>query len=1122
MAPPSHASAFTMSAPKFDPKTLLNPKAAKKQAKEPAKAPANPYGPADLDPVYQFNNNHNSGNCKDNYSFPSSESIANSQQQYRSQPPEQQQEQGMSSLIERFHNVEKRSDRPAKRQKKEQVAEDEDDLVNVKQKGTMEVRGGTGELGAYLKAKRKEGIEQDAAVNTMSHVVDLTADDDNDSDVQIISDTLSEVVCLGRIEGARVQAHKVPTPANKGSAFTFGKTHWPPMKVTLTRRPGSNMIIAVADPVGHDFGNVDQRIASALAPLIDGASVNGLRLQGRLDSRVKKPFDFPGQQVSDHYPLTINVYAQRKFVVGLGKYLSQKAIWLRDPLSVDRGIAIMNPHAPKSHAPIPQRSALPRTTHVETQIIVRTHEETRNDVLNIFDNLKETNDLPQAQQPERITTTLLPHQRQAVYFMRKRERLPVVIYGNMEDTATAHVATDESSLWKERVKENGRLTYYNVITGHEFKKEPPPALGGILADVMGLGKTLNVLSLVAGSLDEAAAFSKQKPPEPQDEYDPDLQLNSKATLLVCPLSTIVNWEEQIKTHMKGKPFKYYIYQGTGRTNDCTTLRNYDMVITTYGAISSEMTKRSRNRPNSPLMEVNWFRIVLDEAHTIRKQSTGQSKACCALAAERRWCVTGTPVQNRLDDLGALIKFLRIKPFDQSGTFAHYITTPLRTGNSEAIPKLRLLVDTITLRRLKDKLDLPPRREMVVMVSMSDAERNLYEQFAHDTYQKFDAMTGKNNKLGGKAYAHVLKGIGRLRMIAAHGSEMLSDEDWELAKGFDATNAIDLEDENDDRPDRTPPQAFEMYRIMKDSNVNFCAKCQRYITLTEDKGDGEEFDEDYEDEPQEEVVEGEDRTIGYLMPCNQLICPKCIKKFRDELKSKAGVDNYVDCPICDNWIRVAFFELKRNEILADEAAQENVRKSKFARNLARYTGPSSKVLKLLDNLQEDQRWSEDHPDERPIKSVVFSEWTTHLDLVQHALTGVSIQTTRLDGSMSFSKRTQAINEFQTSADINVIIVSLKAGGLGLNLTAASRVYTMEPNYNPAAEAQAVERVHRLGQTREVIIKRFIMEKSIEEKVLKLQEKKLALAEFSIERDSIKKLSKEDAAKAKLDDLKMLLR
>lgn len=842
---------------------------------------------------------------------------------------------------------------------------------------------------------------------------------------------------------------------------------------------------------------------------MDGSNINKVRLQARLESRLKKPFDYPGQQVSDHYPISINLYAPRKFITGIGKFLSQKQIWLRDPVLVDRNIIVVNPHQPKSHAPTTQSSvSSTRLTNSATtrETVVRTQEEVRSDVFKIFDQLEETTDLPQAEQPERITTPLLAHQRQALYFMRKREGLPVTIVG---DDADKKQVTTDTSLYKEQVKDNGRAVWFNVITGHTYRTKPKPSLGGILADVMGLGKTLNVLSLVAGSLDVARAFGKLQPPTDQDQ---ELLLNSRATLLVCPLSTIVNWEDQIKTHMKDNPIKYYIYQGVNRTNDATALRDYDMVITTYGAVGNELTRRSRNRPNSPLMEVNWFRIVLDEAHTIRKQSTGQSKACCALSAERRWAVTGTPVQNRLDDLGALIKFLRIRPFDENGMFASYITTPLRTGQAEAIPKLRLLVDAITLRRLKDKLDLPPRTELIVSLKMSDAERNLYDQFARNTVGQFEAMTSKNGKLGGKAYAHVLKAISRLRMLSAHGSDMLSDEDWELAKGFDATNAIDLEDDNDDRPDRPAAQAFEMYRIMKDSNVNFCARCQRYLTLSEEKG--QEYDESDE--------EVDDEIVGYLMPCNQLICTKCFGVLRKELKAKANVDNYAECPICSNWIRITFFELRSSEMLADESAQETIRKSKFAKNLARYAGPSSKVQALLEDLQEHERWNEDHPDERPIKSVVFSEWTTHLDLIQHALTGASIPSTRLDGSMSFRQRTIAINNFQAADDVNVILVSLKAGGLGLNLTAASRVYTMEPNYNPAAEAQAIERVHRLGQTREVIIKRFVMGGTIEERVLELQKKKMALAEFSIERSSMKALSKEDAAKAKLEDIKSLLR
>lgn len=845
---------------------------------------------------------------------------------------------------------------------------------------------------------------------------------------------------------------------------------------------------------------------------MDGSNINKVRLQARLESRVKKPFDYPGQQVSDSYPISINLYAPRKFIAGIGKFLSQKSIWLRDPVLVDRNVVVVNPHHPKSHAPTTQNTSLARTSQSATtrETVVRTQEEVRNDVFKIFDQLEEATDLPRAEQPTRIITPLLKHQGQAIYFMRKREGLPVTIIDEGDNATSKKEVTVETSLYKEQVKENGRVVWFNVITGHTYRNKPQPSLGGILADVMGLGKTLNVLSLVTGSLQEARVFAKQQPPTDND-FGTELLLNSRATLLVCPLSTIVNWEEQIKTHLD-KPLKYYIYQGGNRTNEATELRDYDMVITTYGAVASEITKRGRNRPNSPLMEVNWFRVVLDEAHTIRKTSTGQSKACCTLSAERRWAVTGTPVQNRLDDLGALIKFLRIRPFDEPGMFASYITTPLRTGQAEAIPKLRLLVDAITLRRLKDKIDLPPRIETIVPLKMTDAERNLYEQFSRNTQGQFDAMTNKNGGMGGKAYAHVLKAIGRLRMISAHGSDMLSDEDWEVAKGFNANNAIDLEDDDDDRPDRPASQAFEMYRIMKDSNVNFCARCQRYLTISEEKT--QEYNEEDEDE--------EDELVGYLMPCNQLVCTKCVDTLRKELKDNASVDNYAECPICSNWIRVTFFELWRSEMLADEAAQETIRKSKFAKNLARYAGPSSKVQALLKDLREHEEWSDKHPDERPIKSVVFSEWTSHLDLIQHALMGASIPTTRLDGSMSFSQRTKAINNFQAADDVNVILVSLKAGGLGLNLTAASRVYTMEPNYNPAAEAQAVERVHRLGQTREVIIKRFIMEDTIEQKILKLQDKKMALAEFSIERSTMKTLSKTEAAKAKLDDLKMLLR
>ena len=122
-------------------------------------------------------------------------------------------------------------------------------------------------------------------------------------------------------------------------------------------------------------------------------------------------------------------------------------------------------------------------------------------------------------------------------------------------------------------------------------------------------------------------------------------------------------------------------------------------------------------------------------------------------------------------------------------------------------------------------------------------------------------------------------------------------------------------------------------------------------------------------------------------------------------------------------------------------------------------------------------------------------------------------------MTRTQRTRALSDFDHDPDYPVILVSITAGGLGLNLTAANKVYVMEPQYNPAAEAQAVDRVHRLGQKRDVFIARYIMKDSFEEKMVELQEKKLKLADLTTGKG---KLSKAEDLKKNLEDLKDLFR
>ncbi|MCJ1272073.1 hypothetical protein MMC22_011980 [Lobaria immixta] len=113
------------------------------------------------------------------------------------------------------------------------------------------------------------------------------------------------------------------------------------------------------------------------------------------------------------------------------------------------------------------------------------------------------------------------------------------------------------------------------------------------------------------------------------------------------------------------------------------------------------------------------------------------------------------------------------------------------------------------------------------------------------------------------------------------------------------------------------------------------------------------------------------------------------------------------------------------------------------------------------------------------SVVFSYWTKTLDPIESELRLRSIRYTRLDGQLPLAKRSSALQTFQSNPEVLVFLVSLSCGGVGLDLTAASKAYTMEPQWNPMSEEQALDRIPRLGQTKEVTTVRYIIKDSFEE-------------------------------------------
>tara|TARA_B100002003_G_scaffold182209_1_gene170430 strand:- start:15 stop:551 length:537 start_codon:yes stop_codon:yes gene_type:complete len=168
-------------------------------------------------------------------------------------------------------------------------------------------------------------------------------------------------------------------------------------------------------------------------------------------------------------------------------------------------------------------------------------------------------------------------------------------------------------------------------------------------------------------------------------------------------------------------------------------------------------------------------------------------------------------------------------------------------------------------------------------------------------------------------------------------------------------------------------------------------------------------------------------------------------------------------------------------------------------------PSAKLGVFDDLLQELL--------ENKHKALVFSQFVDHLSLIRLHLDKQGISYQYLDGSTPTKKRSQAINAFQ-AGEGELFLISLKAGGVGLNLTAADYVIHMDPWWNPAVEDQASDRAHRIGQKRPVTVYRIVANNTIEEKIVDLHAQKRGLADRLLEGTEV-------SAKMSLDDMLALL-
>lgn len=265
-------------------------------------------------------------------------------------------------------------------------------------------------------------------------------------------------------------------------------------------------------------------------------------------------------------------------------------------------------------------------------------------------------------EPDALALTLKPYQKRALAWMVQKESVEKQGEGG-PDMRSMHPLWEEYAFPKDpdapenRAAKLPKFFYFNPYTGElslKFPELESQERGGILADEMGLGKTIEILSLI-----HTNRFIPGVTPVPSNA-----ESASPTTLVVCPMSLLAQWRDEVVRASKPGTICVEVYYGDSRSTSEIQERLCrwdgsapDILVTTYGVLMAEWS-----RSDDFLSRIEFWRVVLDEAHHIKNRLSKTSRACCAVKAPRRWAVTGTPIQNKLEDLFALVKFLKQEPW----------------------------------------------------------------------------------------------------------------------------------------------------------------------------------------------------------------------------------------------------------------------------------------------------------------------------------------------------------------------------------------------------------------------------------------------------------------------------
>jgi DNA repair protein RAD5 len=742
--------------------------------------------------------------------------------------------------------------------------------------------------------------------------------------------------------------------------------------------------------------------------------------------------------------------------------------------------------------------------------------------------------MPEAQPPSSFTMDLRKYQKQALHWMLSKEKDK-----KQARERSMHPLWEEYN-WPTKDVDDKDLPivegidkfYVNPYSGDlsvDFPAQEQHCLGGILADEMGLGKTIEMMSLIHSHKTEPGPGVSNGISSVNDLT----RLPSSAgivpapytTLVVAPTSLLSQWESEALKASKPGTLRTLLYYGADKAVNlrdiCCEAKHAtapNVIVTSYGVVLSEFRQFAQSSVmanHNGLFSVDFFRIILDEAHLIKNRRSKSARACYELKAQHRWVLTGTPIVNRLEDLFSLVRFLKVEPWSNFSFWKTFITVPFESKEFvRALNVVQSVLEPLVLRRTKSMktpegeplVPLPKKTVTIEEVELSEQEREIYDCIYTRAKRTYNDNVEAGTLLS--SYSTIFAQLLRLRQTCCHPiltrkKEIVADEEI-AAAALDAAN--EMKDDMDLQELINQFTAANEDAETEDRSVKFTAHALRQIQ-TDSSGECPICCEEPMIDPA-------------VTACWHSACKKCLDDF---VRHHINKGNQPRCFSCRADIDAKdIFEVVKHPMthaLPLEEHDDVTSSSNAAPRISlRRINPlspsahtSAKIHALINGLSRVPAGT---------KTVVFSQFTSFLDLIGPQLTKVGINHVRLDGTMQQKARAAVLAEFtkaeETYADDiiddederqlrkgpstakapeprpTVLLISLRAGGVGLNLTTASNVFLMDPWWSFAIEAQAIDRVHRMGQMRDVQVTRFVVKDSIEGRMLRIQERKMNIA------------------------------